>query len=220
LSGGETQRVCIARALVTDPELLLLDEPFASLDAATRGEMIEGIRQLAEKRGISVLMVSHNFSDVLQFAERAIAIFDGCIVQDDSPEYLMRRPISEQVARLVGMDNILSCCIEEQAQGQVMKLADTIQFSFPYKVNKSVSMCCLPGDAFCLYDEHLNQQDGWTIIEGLVERVTPGVGTYRLQVKWGKQRVIARVFRNQFTRDISPHASIKLAFRPAEIHLI
>ena len=85
LSGGEAKRVCLARALVSSPELLLLDEPFNSLDAATRGEMIEVIRQVAKKRGITVLLVSHNFADIISFAERAVVLLEGRVIQDAKP---------------------------------------------------------------------------------------------------------------------------------------
>jgi len=220
LSGGEAQRVCIARALVTDPELLLLDEPFASLDAAARSEMIEEIRQLAETRGISVVLVSHNFTDVLHFAERAIAMFNGSIVQDDKPEVLLRRPVNEQVARLVGMDNIIPCRIEQDSQGRFIRLANGIRFLYSGEMIKPVSACCLPGDALYLCDERFHIQQGWVIVEGLVERILPGIGTYRILVKLGEQTLSARVPRNYAASHLHSKTRIKLAFNPAEAHIV
>lgn len=221
LSGGEAQRVCIARALVTTPELLLLDEPFASLDAATRDELIEEIRQLAEARGICVVLVSHNFTDVLHFAERALMLFDGRIVQDDKPECIMRRPANEQVARLVGMDNIIPCSSEQDGQRRFIKLANGIRFLYHGAASEPVSACCLPGDALYLWDESdRGQQGSWVIIEGLIERVIPGVGTYRILVKFGEQMLSARVPRNHVTDAMHNYSRIKLAFNPAEIHIV
>ena len=221
LSGGEAQRVCIARALVTNPELLLLDEPFAALDAATREELIEEIRQLAEGRGISVVLVSHNFTDVLHFAERALVLIDGRIVQDDKPEFIMRRPANQQVARLVGMDNIIPCCSEEDSQGRSIVLNNGIRFLYQGEVCEPISACCLPGDSLYLWDERpLNHQGSWVMVEGLVERVIPGVGTYRILIKFGEQMLCARVPPSLVIDAMHRYSRVKLAFNPAEVHIV
>lgn len=221
LSGGEAQRVSIARAIVTDPDLLLLDEPFASLDAGARGELIEEIRQLAEARGISALLVSHNFTDVLYFAERAIAIFGGRIVQDSTPEVLMRRPVNEQMARLVGMENVIPCHIEQKSQGPFIRLANGIGFLYSGKVSGQGTKCCIPGDALQLSDDcSLQEQEPKVMIEGIVERVTPEVGTYRIVVKSGEYTLRARVPRNHIADTVHSQAKITLALNPAEVHVI
>ncbi len=221
LSGGEAQRVSIARALVSEPELLLLDEPFAALDTSARGELIEEIRHVAEVRGISVLFVSHHFTDVMYFAERVIAMVGGRIVQDAASEELMRRPVNEAVARLVGMDNIIPCRIEHNAaQETFVKLVNGICFTLPEKISGPVSVCCLPGDALQLAgDCHLHPGRSRVNIEGIVERITPGRGIYRLNIKMGEHRLRARVPRHLIAEDIIGRP-IKLVFDPAEAHLI
>lgn len=221
LSGGETQRVCIARALVSSPELLLLDEPFASLDAAARDEMMEEIRQLAKARGICVLLVSHNFADVLHFAERALFIFNGSVVQDGRPEWIMRRPATVEIARLVGMDNIISCSSEKSPRGRLIKLTNGIEFLYGGEVSETISACCLPGDALYLWDKNLvSDGESWVVAEGIVKRVIPGVGTYRVLVQMGEEILSARVPRSQVTDAILDHSRVKFIFNPAEVHLI
>lgn len=221
LSGGETQRVCIARALVTNPELLLLDEPFAALDAATRREMTEELLQLAQRKDIAVLLVSHHFSDVLYFAERAVAVFNGRIVQDDKPEILMRRPANEQVARLVGMENILPCSVTKTGEGQIIRLAGTMNFSLLPAISPTVSLCCLPSDAFYLANwEPRKTERDWLTIEGVVERITPDLGSSRLEVKWGKERLLVRLPRGQLLQDIAPQSSLTLTIDAAELHFL
>lgn len=222
LSGGEAKRVCIARALVTDPELLLLDEPSASLDLGIRTEMIEKIRQWAEVRGASVILISHNFTDILRFAERAIALFDGCIVQDDKLETLIRRPANEQLARLVGIDNIIPCQVKQSNHGYCIKLANGIKFSYPGEIRKSITACCLSSDTFNLYDASFSKQHKpWSvIIEGLVERVLNGMGTYNIWVKVGEQTLIARVPQNHISGNVHRNEMIKLAFNAVDAHFI
>lgn len=221
LSGGEAQRVCIARALVTDPELLLLDEPSASLDVAMRNELIEKIRQLAKERGISVILVSHNFTDVLHFAERAVAMFDGRIVQDDKPETLMRRPVNNEVAKLVGMDNVISCSIMHGSKESIVRLNDNIKFIYPKELNEKTNLCCISGDSIQICDDSfLLEKQGWVVLQGKVKDVLPDIGNYRVVVKLVDQVLIARVSRMSITNKVIKNELIKLAFKIEDVHFI
>ena len=128
LSGGEAQRISIARALAVVPELLLLDEAFSAQDVVVRQEMIGELRQLAEDMGMTVMLVSHNFPEVLHFANRIIVMLSGRIVQDNTPETVLRRPVNVEVAKLVGMDNMIPCCVKEGSKGRRIELINGISF--------------------------------------------------------------------------------------------
>jgi tungstate transport system ATP-binding protein len=223
LSGGEAKRVCIACGLVADSELLLLDEPSASLDVGIRAEIIEKIRQWAQARGSAVILVSHNFTDILHFAERAIALSDGCIIQDDKLEMLIRRPANEQLARLVGMDNIIPCRVERGSRGYLIKLANSIEFLYPGEVRTPITACCLSGDAFYLNDTSSSvlHPPGVVTIEGWVERILRGIGTYTIWVKVGEElTLIARVPHSHISGNVSRHEMIELAFNPRDAHFV
>ncbi|MBW4631955.1 MAG: energy-coupling factor ABC transporter ATP-binding protein [Iphinoe sp. HA4291-MV1] len=222
LSGGEAKRVCIACGLVADSELLLLDEPSASLDVGIRAQIIEKIRQWAQARGAAVILVSHNFTDILHFAERAIALFDGCIIQDDKLEMLIRRPANEQLARLVGMDNIIACRVERVSRGYLIKLANSIEFLYPGEVKTPITACCLSGDAFYLGDtsSSVPYQPGVVTIKGWVERIVRGIGTYTIWVKVGEQTLIARLPQSHISGNVYQHEMIKLAFNPRDAHFV
>ena len=219
LSGGEAQRVCLARALVTEPELLLLDEPFSSLDAATRHVLMEEIRSVAMQRGIAVIMVSHNFSDVLDFAERAVVLFDGCILQDDQPEILLRRPINEQVARLVGMDNLFPCTLETAGEQRILRLSETFYIPCEEFMEAAPSFCCLPGDGLLLAErDEAALEEGWVLLEGKVERVLPGVGACCVLVRAGGLLWKARLPAGRSGAAVVAGDSLCLRFCPAEMH--
>ena len=221
LSGGEAQRVCIARALVSEPELLLLDEPFSSLDVAMRSAMMEEIRSVAERRGITVILVTHNFSDVLCFAERAVALFDGRIIQDDRPEVLMRRPRTEQVARLVGMDNILPCRLEQLGDNRFVILIDRIRFAYAGPLSGTPAFCCLPGDALRLYEvSQMNADQNRIVVEGIVERIMHGIGACRILVRVGERQLQVRLPRERAEGKMGGGDRIRLLLDPAEAHFI
>lgn len=219
LSGGEAQRICLARALVTEPELLLMDEPFSSLDVAMSNVLMEEIRAVARQREITVLLVSHNFSDVLYFAERVVALFEGQILQDDRPEVLLRRPIDERVARLVGMDNVLPCQIEQIEGGQLVTLPGGIQFTSRTSNMRSAGICCLPGDAFAILEDQVEEAAGRVVIEGLIERVLPGIGTRRVLVSCRDLLLSTRLPR-QVNEKLQAGDRIRLVFDPLEAHII
>jgi molybdate transport system ATP-binding protein len=107
LSGGQAQRVSIARALATDPRLLLLDEPFAGLDVGVAASLrAELARHLAPYDGVT-LLVTHDAMDALTLADVVWVLDDGRLVQVGPPREVAARPLTRHVARLVGL-NVLA----------------------------------------------------------------------------------------------------------------
>jgi iron(III) transport system ATP-binding protein len=102
LSGGQQQRVSLARAIVPNPAIILLDEPFASLDAALRTRLRADVRQILNDVGATVIWVTHDQEEALSLADRVAVMFDGKIVQDAAPEELYHRPVSREVGSFVG----------------------------------------------------------------------------------------------------------------------
>jgi iron(III) transport system ATP-binding protein len=102
LSGGQQQRVGIARALAPRPKLLLLDEPFSSLDLATREHLREALRESVQAAGISALLVSHDPEDCWKFADRVAVLEAGVIRQYGTPRTLWDAPASPYIARFTG----------------------------------------------------------------------------------------------------------------------
>ncbi|CAL9380380.1 ABC transporter ATP-binding protein [Streptomyces sp. enrichment culture] len=104
LSGGQAQRVALARALAVRPRLLLLDEPLAALDARTRLDVRAQLRHhLADFEAVAVL-VTHDPLDAMVLADRLVVIEDGLIVQEGTPSDIARRPRTDYIARLVGLN--------------------------------------------------------------------------------------------------------------------
>jgi len=107
LSGGEKQRIALARLLVGAPRLLLLDEPFSNLDLIHKSILKSVIEDISGKLGITCILASHDPSDTLSWADRMIVLQGGSIVQEGLPVHIYRNPESEYVAGLFGTYTIL-----------------------------------------------------------------------------------------------------------------
>ena len=107
LSGGQQQRIALARALAPRPELLLLDEPFAALDAALRTELRTEVASTLRRAGATAILVTHDVDEALAFADLIAVMREGRIVQADAPHALYHRPADTGVARTLGEANLL-----------------------------------------------------------------------------------------------------------------
>ncbi|OQP47869.1 ABC transporter [Niastella yeongjuensis] len=120
VSGGEKQRIAMARLLIGAPKLFLLDEPFSNLDNLHRNTLRAVIRAMGEKLGITSLMVSHDPVDALSWADEIIVMKSGQIIQQDTPEKVYRQPVNEYAAGLFGKFNAFTKT-EAAAFGEIPK---------------------------------------------------------------------------------------------------
>jgi iron(III) transport system ATP-binding protein len=107
LSGGERQRIALALALITAPTLLLLDEPFSNLDITHKRMIKDVIHDIGHTLKITCILVSHDPTDILSWADIVIVLRDGAMLQKDSPQNVYRNPADEYVAALFGSHTVL-----------------------------------------------------------------------------------------------------------------
>ena len=113
LSGGEQQRVALARSLATLPRLLMLDEPLGSLDRPLRDDLVRELREIFAAAGLPVLYVTHDRDEAFAIGHRVAVMNHGRIIQTGTPAELWAKPQSEFVARFLGFNNIVDATLDD-----------------------------------------------------------------------------------------------------------
>lgn len=113
MSGGQKQRVAVARALAADPKILLLDEPFSSLDENLREEIGRLVKKLHDELGLTTIMVTHDKAEAMKLSDRIALMKEGKILQYDTPEGLFMRPASREAAEYMGHANYIRGAVKE-----------------------------------------------------------------------------------------------------------
>lgn len=107
LSGGQQQRVALARALAPQPDILLLDEPFSNLDTALRAQVRAEVRHILQQTGATAIFVTHDQAEALSLSDKIAVMFDGAVVQFDTPQSVYTRPATKDIARFIGEANFI-----------------------------------------------------------------------------------------------------------------
>ncbi len=107
LSGGQQQRIGVLRALAAEPELMLMDEPFGSLDEHTRNQLQDELKHLQQKLQKTIVFVTHDMDEALKIADRIIIMKDGSIVQEGSPEEILQNTENDFVCNFIGKERLI-----------------------------------------------------------------------------------------------------------------
>src|SRR5680860_699912 len=113
LSGGEQQRVALARSLAPAPRLLMLDEPVGSLDRTLRRRLVGELRELLRNLGVTAVYVTHDQEEAFSVADRVVVMRQGRVAQLGHPEEVWRRPVDEWVARFLGLDAVVEAEVKD-----------------------------------------------------------------------------------------------------------
>lgn len=147
LSGGERQKVALGRALAARPEIIILDEPFSSIDEGARRLLWFEMRQVIGEVGITAIHITHNLEEAYTVGEKLSVLIDGELVQSGSKRDIFERPATENVARYLNYRNIYSGRAERHPGGTRVELG---HFSVVVKdeipVGREVAICIRPQD--------------------------------------------------------------------------
>ena len=146
LSGGEQQKVALARALVTEPEVLLLDEPLSALDPETKEMMQQELREVHRRTKVTIIHVTHDFDEAIALGHRVAVLNNGCIAQIGTPEEILRQPNSEFIAHFALSRNIFTGEAEEGEDGHVFIDIDGVKLRGVTDLRGEVRLSLRPED--------------------------------------------------------------------------
>jgi molybdate/tungstate transport system ATP-binding protein len=153
LSGGELQRVALARTLVQKPQVLLLDEPLAAIDTKLKSEIRSLLRQL-NREGQTIIHVTHDFDEAISLANRIAIIHEGLIIQTGTPEEVFGNPRSEFVAHFVGIRNFFKATLTETETGCIAELAKGLRIVSTQKSGSGNGYLMIRGEDLTLSVEN------------------------------------------------------------------
>ena len=147
LSGGQQQRVALARALAPRPEILLLDEPFAALDAPVRAELRQALKDLQQRFKIPTLLVTHDLSEASFCGDQIVVMDEGRVRQIGSSKQVLMYPADLCVANIVGVKNVLvGNVMKTTVEGLVIQAGEIVLQTqpYPFDVGERVYLCVRP----------------------------------------------------------------------------
>jgi ABC-type sulfate/molybdate transport systems ATPase subunit len=186
LSGGQQQRVAIARALATHPRVLLLDEPLNSLDVPIRDRLLDELRALHARSGMTMLYVTHDQSEAARIADRVAVLEGGRILQIGPYETLRDRPVSVAVARALGLRNLLPAAHQD---GRLTLPTLGLCLPWPDAVPAGPLLAYLPPDRLSVVVTGGAARDGWLASEGTVEDIVPLPHALLVRLRRGEGRL-------------------------------
>ena len=213
LSGGESQRVAIARALVIEPPLILLDEPFANLDAQTRGKLLAEMKHWRKELGFTALHVTHSFEEAISLGDRVGVMLNGRLVQIGSVREVFSRPANEELARFLGFENIM----EGTAEGRLLRV-NGLKIELPVEVKGRVRVGLRPEDIILSLNpiESSMRNEFKAIVES-VEELGPIV---KVHLRVGEIRLRAFITRSSMLgMGITKGKELYVGFKASALHV-
>lgn len=216
LSGGEKQRVALARILALNPKVLLLDEPLSALDVGLRYDLRNLLKKI-NKRGISIFHVTHDFDEAISLADKIAVIQSGEIVQHGSSEEVFRNPNSTFVAKFAGIKNIFPCQVINQTEavtsnGLNIKFQNTLEASTP-------SMLLLRGEDIIVSNQK-QVSSALNNFEGTVMEMNINQYGVQLSIDAGENFICQISMESTLTLDIKVGRKVCLSFKSNAVKLL
>jgi len=224
LSGGEAQRTALARALVIEPELLLLDEPLASLDLPTKEQLAGELKHLLDRRRLTCAYVTHDQEEAVAIADRIAVLENGHLEQLGAPEEIFYHPRTPFVARFVRTGNVLPGVVEHSQEGlAVIRLQERrLEAVSDIPVGRQVWICLRPEDILLSREEKSapSRDSARNHLAGVITAMRPNGPTTQVTLDCGFPLLALITRRSALDLSLALGDRLVASFKATALHLI
>ncbi len=218
LSGGERQKTALARGLVMDPDVLLLDEPISALDMPSQEEMRKELKRIHRNTEITTLHVTHNREEASWLGDRIGVMKEGEIVQIGTPNQVLRKPGSEFVADFVGTENIFQGKSKVEDGIAKINIGKNIEIEAVSDKKGNVTVCIRPEEI--LLSKSSIKTSGRNEFEGEIVEIKELENTFQVKVDVGKEFVVVITKRSKSEMNLEVGSKVFLTFKASAVHVI
>ena len=223
LSGGQAQRIALARALAPSPAMLLLDEPFGALDAATRRELRSEVRGVLRATGTSAILVTHDRLEAMAMGDELAVMIEGSLRQIGSVPEVFRRPADPAVARSLDVETVVAATVDG-ASGGLINLrighARLVAIAGPECAVGAEVFACMRAEDVVVQRDASAQGSARNHLPGLVVGIEPEGAIDRVTVDCGFTLVAAITRQSREELALVPGSPVTAAIKATAIHVV
>lgn len=220
LSGGEKQKVAIARTVIRMPELLLLDEPLSSLDLPTREKLQKELKKILKKLRIPTIFVTHDRTEAIIMGDRIAVINDGNVVQMGEVNDVFTKPDNPLVAAIVGMENVLIGEIIERSEGLVyIKVGKCTLVALDTGVVGPEVAVCIRAEEIILEKGNVLESSARNRFSGRIIDISPQGVTVKLTLDCGFPLIVLITKRSFIDLSIQKRSKLTASIKAQAIHI-
>lgn len=221
LSGGQQQRVALARVLARHPKLLLLDEPFSSLDGVMREEVRSELAQLLRRISIPAIVVTHDWIDALALGDDMLVLSRGRALQRGSPQDVFTKPIHREVATAVGVETVAVGRVTKKESGVLnLKVGKAQLVAVDHGAVEKDCYVCIRGEDVTLERGPLVQSSARNRLSGQVTAVIPTGVLTKIILDVGFELVSLITRQAAEVLNLSSGSQVTAVFKASNVHLI
>ncbi|MGC9313238.1 MAG: tungstate ABC transporter ATP-binding protein WtpC [Sediminispirochaetaceae bacterium] len=216
LSGGEQQRAAIARALIMEPEALLLDEPLSALDTETRNKLQDELKRIHAYTLTTMIHVTHSFDEALALGNRIAVMNKGEIIQEGSPQEVFRKPSTTFAAEFLGVTNIFRGTAAAEQDITTIDI-DGLRLASVTPKHGDVNVSVRPEDI--LLSLHPIESSARNSFRGTISEITSAGMISKVVVDVGVPFVTAITRRSLMDMELKPGTEVFLTFKAVDVHV-
>jgi tungstate transport system ATP-binding protein len=222
ISGGEAQRVALARAFAPRPEVLFLDEPFASLDPPTRESLLEDLESVLRQTKTTTLLATHDRMEALRLSDRIAVMNTGRILQVGPPGEVMNQPRDEFVASFVGVETILTGRVSKKDKGSFLAsiMGHEIEAVGEVELGETVVFCIRPENVTLSPPSSKGATSARNVFMGKIEKVIPMGLFYKVQLQCGFPLVAYVTGHSLEDLELKEGKEVVASFKATSIHIV